>query len=416
MGGQDISVVFCLDTSGSMCVSQPIEGKHRIRGDNLQKMIQEMRQYGDGSDQFVNQADRRKTYISRMQCVKAAIDSQVNDMANGAEQRKVGIVTFNHEVHVIGDGTKDVQVITGDHLSNFEYLRDNGRAQAAERLTQPIVETKDALKARLDQIEETGPTALGPAILTSVAMASQGAAGSTVVICTDGLANIGLGAFDEVVTEQDQANADNFYVQVGQIAQQAGITINIVSIKGDQCNIESLSKLADLTGGQVERVDPTTLTQNFAQMLTVPVIATNVEAKVKLHQGLQFRNEMAKSLSQDRTLLTRQLGSVTVESMFTFEYGMKPLDTLLEMEEIDMTKVTSFPFQTQIVYTALDGGKFLRVISKRQEVSNEREHLEREANYEMMSYNAMAKGSAMCRGGDIRQGQAIMKNFKRKAR
>jgi hypothetical protein len=85
MGGQDISVVFCLDTSGSMCVTQPIEGKHNIRGDNLKKLIQEMRQHGDGSDQFLNQADRRKTYISRMQCVKAAIDSQVNDMANGAE-------------------------------------------------------------------------------------------------------------------------------------------------------------------------------------------------------------------------------------------------------------------------------------------------------------------------------------------
>jgi hypothetical protein len=68
-----------------MCVTEPIEGKHRIRGDNLQKLIKEMRQYGDGSDQFVNQADRRMTYISRMQFVKAAIDSQVNDMANGAE-------------------------------------------------------------------------------------------------------------------------------------------------------------------------------------------------------------------------------------------------------------------------------------------------------------------------------------------
>jgi hypothetical protein len=32
-------------------------------------------------------------------------------------------------------------------------------------------------------------------------------------------------------------------------------------------------------------------------MLTVPVIATKVEAKVKLHQGLQFRNEMPESLS-----------------------------------------------------------------------------------------------------------------------
>ena len=55
---------------------------------------------------------------------------------------------------------------------------------------------------------------------------------------------------------------------------------------------------------------------------------------------------------------------MTIESIFTFEYGLKPLDILLEMEEIDMTKLTSFPFQTQIVYTALDGSKCLRVISK----------------------------------------------------
>jgi len=137
-----------------------------------------------------------------------------------------------------------------------------------------------------------------------------------------------------------------------------------VSIEGDECNIDSLSKLAELTGGNVERVNPTTLTQNFANMLALPVIASNVEAKVKLHQGLQFRNELADNLSADKSLLTRKFGNVTVESIFTFEYGLKPLDVLLEMEEIDMTKVTSFPFQTQIVYTALDGSKCLRVISK----------------------------------------------------
>lgn len=97
-----------------------------------------MQGFGDGSDQFINAADRNKTYVSRIQCVKSAIDSQVNDMANGAEQRKVGIVTFNNEVQVIGDGTQEAQLITGDKLSNFDYLRDNGKAQSAERLTKPI--------------------------------------------------------------------------------------------------------------------------------------------------------------------------------------------------------------------------------------------------------------------------------------
>jgi hypothetical protein len=51
-------------------------------------------------------------------------------------------------------------------------------------------------------LEETGPTALGPALVTSIAMAAEGAPGSTVVLCTDGLSNVGLGAFDEIKTEE----------------------------------------------------------------------------------------------------------------------------------------------------------------------------------------------------------------------
>lgn len=66
-----------------------------------------MRKFGDGSDQFMNRADKGKTYISRVQCVKAAIEAQIEEMSKGAEQRKVGIVTFNNEVSVIGDGTQD---------------------------------------------------------------------------------------------------------------------------------------------------------------------------------------------------------------------------------------------------------------------------------------------------------------------
>jgi len=122
------------------------------------------------------------------------------------------------------------------------------------------------------------------------------------------------------------------------------VTINVVSIEGDQCNIESLSKLAELTGGNVDRVNPTTLTKNFANMLAMPVIASKVEAKVKLHKGLQFRNELDANVSADKSLLARTFGNVTEETIFTFEYGMKPISELLKMVDLDMTKVTSFPF------------------------------------------------------------------------
>lgn len=64
-------------------------------------------------------------------------------------------------------------------------------------------------------IEETGPTALGPAVLTSVALAAEGKPGSTVVICTDGLANVGLGAFDDAKSEDEIAKVKEFYERVG---------------------------------------------------------------------------------------------------------------------------------------------------------------------------------------------------------
>ena len=50
----DISVIFCLDISGSMCVSQPIEGKHKIKGDKVANLNKDLLKFGDGSDQFVS--------------------------------------------------------------------------------------------------------------------------------------------------------------------------------------------------------------------------------------------------------------------------------------------------------------------------------------------------------------------------
>ena len=194
-------------------------------------------------------------------------------------------------------------------------------------------------------LEENGPTALGPGLASAIAIAAKGAPGSSVVLCTDGLANVGLGAFDEVTTKEQSDQASNFYEKLGEYAKSKGVTVSIVSIVGEECNIETLSKIAELTGGQVERVDPMNLTQNFANILQLPVIATNVVAKVKLHKGLEFRNEDVLNLSEDKTLMARDLGNVTEETEITFEYRLKNLKDLVRMEDIDLSKIKSFPFQ-----------------------------------------------------------------------
>lgn len=75
-----------------------------------------------------------------------------------------------------------------------------------------------------------------------------------------------------------------------------------------------------------------------------PVIATGVVVRVKLHKGLTFRNEAALNLSQNNTLLIKDMGNVTDESIFTFEYTMKSIKELVEYEDIDMTEIKEFPF------------------------------------------------------------------------
>jgi len=49
---------------------------------------------------------------------------------------------------------------------------------------------------------------------------------------------------------------DEFYEVMGQYAKEKGITVNIISIEGEECNIDTLSKISELTGGQVSRVNP----------------------------------------------------------------------------------------------------------------------------------------------------------------
>jgi len=56
-----------------MCVTQPIQGFHKIKGDHMQDLRSELMKFGDGSDQRLN-GDHGVTYVSRLQCVQSAIE------------------------------------------------------------------------------------------------------------------------------------------------------------------------------------------------------------------------------------------------------------------------------------------------------------------------------------------------------
>ena len=65
-------------------------------------------------------------------------------------------------------------------------------------------------------------------MLVSVMMAST-VAGSKVVMCTDGLANVGLGSLDTESVDE-RAVASKFYSQLGEKAKENGFVLTTCSL------------------------------------------------------------------------------------------------------------------------------------------------------------------------------------------
>jgi hypothetical protein len=73
------------------------------------------------------------------------------------------------------------------------------------------------------------------------------------------------------------------------------------------------------------------MNSNVGSVLSVQVVATQVVLNVKLHSGLEFRNEDVKYLNEDKTLMTKNIGNVTREAELTFEYRLKRVKELLQI-------------------------------------------------------------------------------------
>jgi hypothetical protein len=107
--------------------------------------------------------------------------------------KKIGFVIFNNEVTIIGDNKNETVNIVGDKLYSKESMNN---ALSNFKLFDPIAEAHQNLLNKINQTEAKGQTALGPALFAALNIASKGSPGSTVILCTDGLANIGIGQLE----------------------------------------------------------------------------------------------------------------------------------------------------------------------------------------------------------------------------
>lgn len=61
--------------------------------------------------------NKNKTFISRKQCVLSAIESQIKELKKTDPFKKIGFITFNSEITVLGDDKVPTVNIVGDKLN-----------------------------------------------------------------------------------------------------------------------------------------------------------------------------------------------------------------------------------------------------------------------------------------------------------
>lgn len=407
-------IIFCVDISGSMCSSTEVPGNFKLKGQRNNNSLLEA---GDDRRQYYPGANMNVTYVSRLQCVQAAIEAQLESMATLTPQARVALVTFNRDVTIYGDcvSTSVPTVVSGAKLDSYEQLVSIGEQH---KDLKPISETKAKLIEKLMKLEEDGSTALGPAAAVCLGMA-RGSLGARIVLATDGLSNTGVGAMD---VEALMHEAQEYYEKLAVVAMGQSTTVNIVGIRGgDSVRMTLLGKLADATQGEVNLVDPLNIVSEFASMLNSSIVATNVSVKLLLHKGLSLVkidaskivpgavNANANAMDVESTSSVQTVGNAYDDSELTFEYEVgdaAKLKNLFDERARTLSlpgelpdDLKTLPFQVQITFTKLDGSKCLRTITRTQAMTTNRSLVEQNANTGMLGAHAWAQSARLAEQG-----------------
>ncbi|XP_057681634.1 circularly permutated Ras protein 1 [Corythoichthys intestinalis] len=321
-------LIFCIDISASMSItSQVSTGEHFI-------------------------------HRSRLEFVQEAVLLCVKKLSRKQPDTPVGLITFNYEVTVHGYGDFPSLVLQADELIDSDNLK---AAASAFATPPPLSSTKDFLEQQVTSLSAEGTTALGPAALVAITMASRHP-GSKVIICTDGKANTTLGNLE--VEDNDARtllSSTIFYQKLGERAAHQGVTVSVLSIEGTDCRLDELGQLADRTGGKVVIANPRMLQSEFEQIIDNNTIATQCTVSLILPKSLRMRGEKEAGHKT-----CRKVGNVHPDEEITFQFMAD------EAEVLSPALVSTVSIQLQLRYTLKNGQRMLQVFTATRNVTNER--------------------------------------------
>ena len=403
----DSSLIFCFDISGSMCQSYDV-GKelkdkfNKIRGIKSKKRNIFNDDYDDDDIDFTNFDFNQDntSYLSRLDLVKLSIEENINSLLKKSPNVKVGIVSFGSQIEVKGDCLSNIMIIKEKDMNNESKIKSIGE-ENTNLVKAPIKNSSKKILESLLATEENGSTALGPAVSLSLSLLKNAKIGSRIFICTDGMSNLGVGDISA-----DREEAKKFYSKIGDEAKQKGIVINLITFEDSESEIEVLMSMVQKSGGEIIRVNPHEILDGFNDLLENEAIASEVEVRMNLNRCMTFRDQKENDMTNDGSTIVKKIGNVTKETETYYELKFKKAIKLSEMKDINFDELKNLVFQCEIIYKKKDGGKYVRIISRNMKVSDNKEEIEKQANFEIVSTMEIQKSAKLASEGLFREAQA----------
>ncbi|GFO04885.1 type a von Willebrand factor domain-containing protein [Plakobranchus ocellatus] len=386
------TIVYCIDMSSSMNRTYKMPAS--------QAAWQTVKTSGD--QKYVSK-------LTRLDCIKKAVTRLIEQLKLEKPEQKVLLAVFASDVTVKAGGANHMT----PSFDNLEHqtmaeLLDKGLNSASSYPLVPIEESYESIVAAVKALiarEGNGKrsTALGPALSLCVGFLRK-VPNSQVVLCTDGLPNVGIGSLNDIIRisrNMFERGAD-FYRQIGTYACNKNITINILAVDGPSVEMRSISEAATLTGGTTNKINPAEIVRELRIIAQKEVVANSVSVTFYLHPNFVFDEpDFGDNLSR----LEKEVGSVKKETDMTFRFKLKDPS---KAEDID-----SVPFQIQIIYTRNDGMKCMRVLSKRAGATRNRATMEQYVNVAVVGVAAMRTTANLAKVGKGKEAQEYMKLVKR---
>eukprot|EP01080_Neovahlkampfia_damariscottae_P008555 gene8555-378_t len=358
----DKLIIFLLDISGSMSQSNEIPkgfGLMKIKAiDERKRKFEEL---GFDDIDFSNQTI---THVTRMESLQSAVQLQLEEICKQYPNRRVLLITFNNKVNIIGDGIIKEQVVKGDILDDHEKLVEIGKNYDLKSI-QSVFETKDSCSEKVFDLSEDGATALGPSLSIASGISSQ-VESSEIILCTDGIANIGVGS--------SKMNK-SFYEIISLMAKENNSTLSLIGIEGEDCQLSTLSACAEKTNGSINIVKPIELQRKIRSIVDNSVISTNCKISILSNHEIKIN---------DQNKLDLDIGNVMNEQDLTFKINVPK-----------KYNVKTIPIQVQISFTDLEGSKKIRVITKMIDLTSDIKKCEQEADISILSLFAIQESSRL---------------------